>query len=173
MFAELGVVLLLSARVMRMSMSSATLLFILYSVLTGVTFSTIFLVFDLGSIASAFFVTAGTFFAMSIVGYVTKMDLSRIGNVLYMMLIGLLIATIVNLFVASTTLYWITTYAGVIIFVGLIAWDTQKLKQIFYEYGTNDENGQKLALLGALTLYLDFINLFLFLLRIFGGSSRD
>ena len=173
MFAELGVVLLLSARVMRMSMSSATLLFILYSVLTGVTFSTIFLVFDLGSIASAFLVTAGTFFAMSIVGYVTKMDLSRIGNVLYMMLIGLVIATIVNLFVASTTLYWITTYAGVIIFVGLIAWDTQKLKHIFYEYGTNDENGQKLALLGALTLYLDFINLFLFLLRIFGGSSRD
>lgn len=173
MFAELGVVLLLSARVMRMSMSSATLLFILYSVLTGVTFSTIFLVFDLGTIASAFFVTAGTFFAMSLIGYVTKMDLSKIGNVLYMMLIGLLIATIVNIFVASTTLYWITTYAGVIIFVGLIAWDTQKLKQIFYEYGTDDENGQKLALLGALTLYLDFINLFLFLLRIFGGSSRD
>ena len=173
MFAELGVVLLLSARVMRMSMSSATLLFILYSVLTGVTFSTIFLVFDLGTIASAFFVTAGTFFAMSLIGYVTKMDLSRIGNVLYMMLIGLLIATIVNIFVASTTLYWITTYAGVIIFVGLIAWDTQKLKQIFYEYGIDDENGQKLALLGALTLYLDFINLFLFLLRIFGGSSRD
>ena len=110
---------------------------------------------------------------MSLVGYLTKMDLSRIGNVLYMMLIGLVIATIVNLFVASTTLYWITTYAGVIIFVGLIAWDTQKLKHIFYEYGTNDENGQKLALLGALTLYLDFINLFLFLLRIFGGSSRD
>ena len=97
MFAELGVVLLLSARVMRMSMSSATLLFILYSVLTGVTFSTIFLVFDLGTIASAFFVTAGTFLAMSLIGYVTKMDLSKIGNVLYMMLIGLLIATIVNI----------------------------------------------------------------------------
>jgi FtsH-binding integral membrane protein len=142
-------------------------------VLTGVTFSTIFLAFDLGTIATTFFVTAGTFFAMSLVGYVTNMDLSKIGNVLYMMLIGLLIATIVNIFVASTTLYWITTYAGVIIFVGLIAWDTQKLKQIFYEYGSNDENGQKLALLGALTLYLDFINLFLFLLRIFGGSSRD
>ena len=173
MFAELGVVLLLSARVMRMSMSSATLLFILYSVLTGVTFSTIFLAFDLGTIATTFFVTAGTFFAMSLIGYVTNMDLSKIGNVLYMMLIGLLIATIVNIFVASTTLYWIITYAGVIIFVGLIAWDTQKLKQIFYEYDSNDENGQKLALLGALTLYLDFINLFLFLLRIFGGSSRD
>lgn len=172
LFAELGVVLLLSARVMRMSMSAATLLFILYSVLNGVTFSTIFLVYDLGTISTTFFVTAGTFFAMSLVGYVTKMDLSRIGNLLYMMLIGLLIATVVNIFVASSTLYWITTYAGVIIFVGLTAWDTQKLKQIFYEYGTNDESGQKLALLGALTLYLDFINLFLFLLRIFGGS-RD
>lgn len=172
LFAELGVVLLLSARVMRMSMSAATLLFILYSVLNGVTFSTIFLVYDLGTISTTFFVTAGTFFAMSLVGYVTKMDLSRIGNVLYMMLIGLLIATVVNIFVASSTLYWITTYAGVIIFVGLTAWDTQKLKQIFYDYGTNDESGQKLALLGALTLYLDFINLFLFLLRIFGGS-RD
>ena len=109
---------------------------------------------------------------MSIVGYVTKMDLSRVGNVLIMMLIGLIIATIVNIFVASTTLYWIITYAGVIIFVGLIAYDTQKIKQIFYEYGSNDEMGQKLALYGALTLYLDFINLFLFLLRIFGGS-RD
>lgn len=173
MFAELGVVIWLSARVMRMSMSSATLLFILYSVLTGVTFSTLFLAFDLGTIATTFFVTAGTFFAMSLVGYVTKMDLSKIGNVLYMMLIGLVVATIVNIFVASSTLYWIITYAGVIIFVGLVAWDTQKLKQIFYEYGSADENGQKLALLGALTLYLDFINLFLFLLRIFGGSSRD
>ena len=172
LFAELGLVLLLSARVMRMSISSATLLFIAYSVLNGVTLSTIFLVYDLGTIATTFFVTAGTFFTMSVVGYATKMDLSRVGNVLYMMLIGLLIATVVNIFVASSTLYWIITYAGVIIFVGLTAWDTQKIKQMFYEYGTNDESGHKLALLGALTLYLDFINLFLFLLRIFGGS-RD
>lgn len=172
LFAELGLVLLLSARVMRMSISSATLLFIAYSVLNGVTLSTIFLVYDLGTIATTFFVTAGTFFAMSVVGYATKMDLSRVGNVLYMMLIGLLIATVVNIFVASSTLYWIITYAGVIIFVGLTAWDTQKIKQMFFEYGTNDESGHKLALLGALTLYLDFINLFLFLLRIFGGS-RD
>ncbi|MBQ6613239.1 MAG: Bax inhibitor-1/YccA family protein [Alistipes sp.] len=172
LFAELGLVLLLSARVMRMSISAATLLFIAYSVLNGVTLSTIFLVYELGTIATTFFVTAGTFFAMSVVGYATKMDLSRVGNVLYMMLIGLLIATVVNIFVASSTLYWIITYAGVIIFVGLTAWDTQKIKQMFYEYGTNDKSGHKLALLGALTLYLDFINLFLFLLRIFGGS-RD
>lgn len=173
MFAELGVVIWLSSRVMRMSMGSATLLFILYSVLTGVTFSTLFLVYDLGTIATTFFATAGTFFAMSLVGYITKMDLSRVGNVLYMMLIGLVIASVVNIFVASTTLHWVITYAGVLIFVGLIAFDTQKIKTLFLDYGTADESGQKLALLGALTLYLDFINLFLFLLRIFGGSSRD
>lgn len=173
MFAELGVVIWLSSRVMRMSMGAATLLFVLYSVLTGVTFSTLFIAFDLDTIATTFFVTAGTFLAMSLVGYVTKMDLSRLGSVLFMMLIGLLIATVVNIFVSSSTLYWIITYAGVIIFVGLIAFDTQKIKTMFLEYGSADENGQKLALLGALTLYLDFINLFLFLLRIFGGSSRD
>lgn len=173
LFAELGVVMWLSARVMHMSMGSATLLFILYSVLTGVTFSTLFLVYDLGTIATTFFATAGTFFVMSLVGYVTKMDLSRVGNVLYMMLIGLVIATVVNIFVASSTLYWVITYAGVLIFVGLIAFDTQKIKHLFLEYGSADEVGQKLSLLGALTLYLDFINLFLFLLRIFGGSSRD
>lgn len=170
--AQLGLVIWLSARVMKMSMGAATIMFILYSVLTGVTLSSIFLVYNIGTIATTFFVTAGTFLAMSLVGYLTRMDLSRVGNVLYMMLIGLIIATLVNLFVASTTLYWITTYAGVIIFVGLIAWDTQKLRTLFVEYGTTDESGQKLALLGALTLYLDFINLFLYLLRIF-GSSRD
>lgn len=172
LLVELGVVFALSSQVTRMSMSIATLLFILYSVLNGITFSTVFIAYDLGSIATTFFVTAGTFFAMSLIGMFTNMDLSKIGNTLYMMLIGLLIATIVNIFLSSTTLHWIITYAGVIIFVGLIAWDTQKLKQLFYEYGTNDDNGQKLALLGALTLYLDFINLFLFLLRIL-GNSRD
>ena len=171
--AQIGLVIWLSARVMKMSMASATILFIAYSVLTGVTLSSIFLVYSLGTIATTFFVTAGTFFVMSLVGYTTRMDLSRVGNVLYMMLIGLIIATVVNLFVASSTLYWITTYAGVIIFVGLIAWDTQKLRTLFVQYGTADEGGQRLALLGALTLYLDFINLFLFLLRIFGGGNRE
>ena len=171
--AQIGLVIWLSARVMKMSMASATMLFIAYSVLTGVTLSSIFLVYSLGTIATTFFVTAGTFFVMSLVGYTTRMDLSRVGNVLYMMLIGLIIATVVNLFVASSTLYWITTYAGVVIFVGLIAWDTQKLRTLFVQYGTADEGGQRLALLGALTLYLDFINLFLFLLRIFGGGNRE
>ncbi|MBR2976208.1 MAG: Bax inhibitor-1/YccA family protein [Alistipes sp.] len=173
LIAQIGLVIWLSARVMKMSMASATMLFIAYSVLTGVTLSSIFLVYSLGTIATTFFVTAGTFFVMSLVGYTTRMDLSRVGNVLYMMLIGLIIATVVNLFVASSTLYWITTYAGVIIFVGLIAWDTQKLRTLFVQYGTADEGGQRLALLGALTLYLDFINLFLFLLRIFGGGNRE
>lgn len=172
LFAQLGLVFWLSARVMQMSISSATILFITYSVLTGVTLSSIFLIYDMGTIATAFFVTAGTFFTMSLIGYTTRMDLSRMGNILYMMLIGLCIATIVNIFVASSTLYWITTYAGVIIFTGLIAWDTQKLRNLFLEHGSDNEVGIKLALLGALILYLDFINIFLYLLRIFGGN-RD
>lgn len=172
LFTQLGLVFWLSARVMHMSISSATILFITYSVLTGVTLSSIFLIYDMGTIATAFFVTAGTFFTMSLIGYTTRMDLSRMGNILYMMLIGLCIATIVNIFVASSTLYWITTYAGVIIFTGLIAWDTQKLRNLFLEHGSDNEVGIKLALLGALILYLDFINIFLYLLRIFGGN-RD
>lgn len=170
--AQLGLVILLSARVMHMSMGAATTTFILYSVLTGVTLSSIFMIYNIGTVATAFFVTAGTFFVMSLIGYITRMDLSRIGNILYMMLIGLVIATVVNIFVASTTLYWITTYVGVIIFVGLIAWDTQKLRNIFLEHGSADEVGQKIALFGALILYLDFINIFLYLLRIFGGSRE-
>lgn len=172
LIAQFGLVIWLSSRVMRMSLTSATLLFILYSVLTGLTFSSIFFVYTYESIASTFFVTAGTFFAMSLVSYTTRMDLSKIGNILYMLLIGLLIATVVNIFVASSGLYWVITYAGVIIFTGLIAWDTQKLKTIFLEYGSADDSGHKLALLGALTLYLDFINLFLFLLRILGGNRE-
>lgn len=170
--AQIALVVWLSARVMSMSMGMATTLFIIYSVLTGVTLSSIFMIFSIGTIATTFFVTAGTFFAMSLIGYVTRMDLSRIGNLLYMMLIGLIIATVVNIFVASSTLYWVITYVGVIVFVGLIAWDTQKIRNIFIEHGTADENGQKLALLGALILYLDFINLFIYLLRIFGGNRE-
>ena len=169
---QIGLVIWLSARVFHMSMTAATLLFITYSVITGVTLSSIFLIYDLGTIATSFFVTAGTFLTMSIIGYTTRMDLSKLGNILYMLLIGLVIATIVNIFVASSTLSWITTYAGVVIFTGLIAGDTQKLRTLFIEHGAADEMGNKLALLGALTLYLDFINIFLYLLRIF-GNSRD
>ena len=152
-------------------MGAATVLFILYSALMGVTMSTIFMVYTMESIASTFFITAGTFLATSIVGYVTRIDLSRLGSILLMALIGLIIATVVNIFLASETLYWIISYAGVLIFVGLTAFDTQKIKMMLTSYGSTDEMGHKLALFGALTLYLDFVNLFLFLLRIFG--NRD
>ena len=167
-FAQLGLVIWMSAGIMRMSMTTATLLFILYSVLMGVTMSSIFLVYTMGSIASTFFITAGMFFAMSLIGYITRLDLTKVGSILFMALIGIIIASVVNIFLGSETLYWIVSYAGVVIFVGLTAYDTQKLKHMFLNYGSVDEMGQKLALLGALTLYLDFINLFLFLLRIFG-----
>jgi FtsH-binding integral membrane protein len=129
------------------------------------------MVYTTESIAATFFVTAGTFLAMSVIGMVTRMDLSRLGSILLMALIGLIIATIVNIFVASDTLYWIISYAGVLIFVGLTAFDTQKIKSMISEYGAADEMGYKLALFGALTLYLDFVNLFLYLLRILG--NRD
>ena len=172
MLAEVGVVMYLSARVMKMSTNMATLMFVIYSMLTGVTLSTIFIVYQMETIATTFFVTAGTFFAMSLIGYFTKTDLTKMGSILRMLLIGLIIATVVNIFVASSALYWITTYVGIIIFVGLIAYDTQKIKDIFYKHGSLDESGYKLALMGALTLYLDFINLFLYLLRFF-GASRD
>ena len=167
-FAERGVVMWLSARLFSMSMTSATLLFILYSVLNGVTLSVIFLVYEMDVIATTFGVTAGMFFVTSLIGYITRMNLSKLGSVFMMLLIGIIIATVVNIFVGSETLYWIITYVGVIVFVGLTAYDTNKLKQLYLEHGDNGEAGQKLALMGALTLYLDFINLFLFLLRIFG-----
>lgn len=169
---QIGLVIWLSARVWKMSMTTATILFTLYSIVTGVSLSLIFLIYDLGTISAAFFTTAGTFLAMSLIGYTTKMNLAKLGSVLYMLLIGLVIATVVNIFLASSGLYWIITYAGVGIFTGLMAYDTYRLRQIFTQYGQVDEMGQKLALMGAFTLYLDFINLFLYLLRIF-GSSRD
>ena len=169
--AEFAVVMWLSARLFSMSMAKATLLFILYSVLNGVTLSMIFLMFDIGSIAVAFAVTAGMFFVTSLIGYVTRMNLSKFGGVLMMLLVGIIIATVVNIFLGSEMVYWVTTYIGVIVFAGLAAFDTNKLKQIYIEHGEAGEMGQKLALMGALTLYLDFVNLFLFLLRIFGDRK--
>ena len=171
LFAQLGLVMWISARIMSMSMSTATLLFILYSAMMGVTMSSIFMIYTMESIASVFFITAGMFLVMSIIGWVTRMDLSGIGHVLFMALIGIIIATVVNIFLQSEMLYWIVSYAGVVIFTGLTAYDTQKIKHMLVEYGSADEMGNKLALLGALTLYLDFINLFLFLLRIFGNRK--
>ena len=154
--------------IMNMSSQTATLIFILYSILNGFTLSMIFLVFTTDSIASTFFITAGTFAVMSIYGYFTKSDLTKLGNLLLMGLIGLIIASVVNKFYQNETVYWITTYAGILIFIGLIAYDTQKIKNlnIIGNEGTDDD--KKEAIIGALTLYLDFINLFLRLLRLFG-----
>ncbi len=160
--AQLGLVIAISARADRMSPALATGLFLLYSATNGVIFALIFELYTAQSIFTAFLVTAGMFGAMALYGYVTKTDLSRLGAILFMALIGLILATIVNIFVANEALYWITTYAGVAIFAGLTAHDVQKIKR--YEGGQGD------AIRGALSLYLDFINLFLFLLRIFGQS---
>ncbi len=170
--AELAVVMLLSARLHRLSLTTATLMFVGYSVLNGVTLASIFLVFTMSSIATTFFICAATFAVMSAYGALTKTDLSSMGKLMFMALIGLIIATVVNLFVASSGLDLIISYVGVLVFVGLTAWDTQKIKAMLAEADYMDESAQKIALIGALSLYLDFVNLFLYLLRIF-GARRD
>jgi len=172
LIGELALVWGVSAMIDRLSLTTATLLFVLYSVINGVTLSFIFLAYTYESVTSVFFITAGTFAAMALFGYFTKTDLSSIGRILFMALIGLIIATIVNIFVKSSGLGMILNYVGVLIFVGLTAWDTQKIKQMLATAEDAGETAQKVALMGALSLYLDFINLFLYLLRIF-GSSRD
>lgn len=166
--AELALVVGLSAAINKLSLTVATLMFVLYSVVNGAVFSSIFLVYTMSSIATVFFITAGTFGAMSVFGYVTKADLSSMGKLLMMALIGLIIATVVNLFMKSSGLDMIISYAGVLIFVGLTAYDTQKIKNMCLQAPDAGEGMQKLALLGALSLYLDFINLFIYLLRILG-----
>ena len=148
-------------------------LFIVYSVLNGAMLSSVFVVYTMTSIAKVFFITAGTFGAMAFYGYTTKKDLTSLGKILFMALIGLIIATVVNMFLKSSGFDYILSYAGVAIFVGLTAWDSQKIKQMLQTQYDMSEGAQKLALIGALTLYLDFINLFLYLLRIFGGSNKE
>lgn len=170
---EIGLVLWLTARINTMSSLTAGLMFAAYAILNGVTMSFIFLAYTMESIASTFFITAGTFAAMSAVGYFTKKDLSGVGRVLTMLLIGLIIATLVNFFVASSGFALVLNYIGVFIFVGLTAYDTQKIKNLVHEasmYG-DEEQTTKLALMGSLTLYLDFINLFLYLLRFMGNRK--
>ncbi len=162
----------LSAAVARMSSTTAIVMFLVYACLNGVTLSAIFLVFTAGSIASTFLITAGTFGVMSLYGYFTKRDLTPLGNLLMMGLIGLIIASVVNMFFQNDTLYWVTTYAGILIFVGLVAYDTQKIKELNVIGNAGTDDDRKEAIMGALTLYLDFINLFLYLLRIF-GKKRD
>ena len=166
--AEFALVIGVSAAINKLSLTTATLMFILYSVINGATLSIILLAYTMSSVATVFFITAGTFAAMALVGYTTKTDLTSIGKILFMALIGLIIATIVNIFVKSSGLTLILNYVGVLVFVGLTAYDSQKIKQMLMQAPDAGESAQKLALLGALSLYLDFINLFLYLLRIFG-----
>lgn len=169
--AELGLVFYTTARISKLSLTIATTLFIVFSALNGVTLSSIFLVYSLTSIAKVFFITSGTFAAMAAYGYFTKTDLSKLGSILFMALIGLIIATVVNLFMKSAMFDMILCYIGVAIFVGLTAWDSQKIKRMLAMQMDMGEGAQKIALLGALSLYLDFINLFLYMLRIFGGRD--
>lgn len=167
--AEVGLVIYLSARITKMSFPTATSLFCAYALLNGVTLSPIFLLYTSQSIAETFFITAGTFSAMAVYGYVTKRDLTRLGSLLLMALIGLIIASVVNIFLRSDTRGLVISAVGVLVFVGLTAYDVQKIKSLLSDAETtvNDEV-RKIAVLGALTLYLDFINLFLYLLRLFG-----
>ena len=169
--AEFGLVIYISARLEKLSLSTATTLFALYSILNGVMLSSIFLLYSTAIISKVFFITAGTFGVTALYGYATKKDLSSLGNILFMALIGLVIATIVNVFMKSAMFDLILSYIGVIIFVGLTAWHSQKIKHMMMVQQDADESAQKLALIGALSLYLDFINLFLYLLRIFGRSN--
>ena len=166
--AEFGLVVAISAAINKLSLTTATLLFVLYSVINGATLSFIFAIYTMSSIASVFFITAGTFAVMAVIGYTTKKDLTSMGKILFMALIGIIIATIVNIFLKSTGLQMIVSYLGVLIFVGLTAYDSQKIKQMLLMTPDAGEGAQKIALLGALSLYLDFVNLFINLLRIFG-----
>jgi FtsH-binding integral membrane protein len=165
-FAQLGMVWAFSSVVRRASFGAAAAMFLAYCAVTGLTFSSIFLVYSHESIAQAFFVTGGTFAAMSVYGTVTKRDLSSFGHFLFMGLIGIVLASIVNFFLNSSALAFVISCAGVVVFTGLTAYDTQKIRA-FAEVGDD-----RLALSGALALYLDFINLFLILLRFFGGGDR-
>lgn len=172
LIAEVVLVMYMSARINKISFTTATLLFIAYSILNGVTLSILFLIYTASSIATTFFVTAGTFGAMALFGYVTKKDLTRIGSLCIMGVIGLIIASVVNMFLHNTMMDMIISYVGVLLFVGLTAYDAQKIKHLLSGDDIEvNESTQKIALLGALTLYLDFINLFIYLLRILGDRK--
>ena len=170
--AELALVFGLSAAINKLSLTVATLMFLAYSVINGITLSSIFMVYDINSIGTVFLITAASFAGLALVGYTTKKDLSGMGKFLIMGLIGIIIATLVNLFfIKSSGFDLLLSYAGVVIFAGLTVYDTQKIKEMCLSMEFADASAQKLALLGALTLYLDFINLFLYLLRIFGRRN--
>jgi len=161
----------LIARISKMSAQTAALIFTGYAALNGLTLSVVFLAYTQESIGSTFLVTAGTFAIMSVYGYYTKKDLTSWGNILFMALIGIIIASVVNFFMQSEMMYWLITYAGVLIFVGLTAYDTQKIKRMSTANEIGSEGETKTAIVGALMLYLDFINLFLLLLRVMGDRK--
>ena len=168
LFAEIIGVMYLVSAIEKISAFTAMLVFVAYSGVNGLTLSVIFLAFTEGSLMSTFFITAATFAIMSLYGYYTKKDLTSWGSLLFTALVGLIIASIVNIMFHNEILYWITTYAGILIFTGLIAYDTQKIKEMNVLGNEGTEEDKKEAIMGALSLYLDFINLFLKLLRLFG-----
>jgi len=168
--AQIGLVIGLSAAIERLASGTAVALFVGYGALNGLTLSAIFLVYTSTAIAQAFLATAATFLVMSFYGATTKRDLSTFGNLLVMALIGFVIGSLINLFWANSALYWVLTYLGIALFIGLTAYDTQQIKRLSQQV-QDDTTARRLAIIGALKLYLDFINLFLLLLRIFG--SRD
>lgn len=165
---ELALVIALSAAINRISASTATLMFFAYSALNGLALSVVFLAYTQASITSTFFITAATFGALSIYGYTTKSDLTSWSSFLFMGLIGIILASVANIFIHNQALYWIVTYGGIIVFVGLTAYDTQKLKQMAWSDFGDESMERKASVIGALRLYLDFINLFLFFLRLTG-----
>jgi len=170
MLAPLGMVFWLSARMDRMSSSSARSMFYVYGAVMGISLASILMVYTGASVARAFFITAGAFAGLSLYGYTTKRSLSGVGSFLIIGLFGLIIASIVNIFMASTQLEFMISVAGVLIFAGLTAWDTQRIKSM-YSVGDSQEIAAKKSIFGALTLYLDFINMFLMLLRLFGNRE--
>lgn len=171
MFAPFGLVLLMSARIKKMSASTMLLVFIAFAALMGVSLSTIFLVYSLGSIYLTFFVTAITFGIMAVLGYYTQTDLTKFGGILRMAVIGLIVAMVVNMFMGSQMMDYIISMIGVLVFTGLTAYDMQKIRQMGAQIEPGTQTESKMALMGALTLYLDFINLFLFLLRFLGNRN--
>ena len=171
MIAPIGLVLLIGFGFQKYSAKFLLGVFLIYSTLTGISLSTIFSVYTTASIASTFFISALTFGVMALTGYTTKTDLTKLGSLLYMCLIGIIIASIVNFFIGSSFMHYIISIIGVLVFTGLTAYDVQKIKNIGNQVQEGSESAQKLMIMGALTLYLDFINLFLMMLRLFG--SRD
>ena len=171
LITEVLLVVCISAALDKLTLTQATLLFVIYAAINGITMSVILLAYTEASIATVFLITAGTFGIMSLWGYTTAADLSTMGKLLWMALIGMILATIVNIFLHNSTLMMILSYIGVIVFVGLTAYDTQKIKMMLIDAQEESEDYQKLSLMGALSLYLDFINLFIYLLRILGSRK--